>query len=213
MLNNEVGDTLMNSEHALTPEQLDLLRELGNIGAGNATTALSAMLGDRKLEMVVPSVVVLSLPETMELLGGPEAPVAGIYISVSGDISGHMALLLPQTSALELVHQLMGVSGGQLDEMGRSVLQEVGNIVVGSYLNALSDMTGFKLMPSVPALAIDMAGAIWGAILAGAQITEDLITVIKTDFISEGRQVEGHILLLPGKDEFRKFFQILLGNG
>ncbi|NLJ24840.1 MAG: chemotaxis protein CheC [Firmicutes bacterium] len=202
----------MDDSQQLTPQQLDLLRELGNIGAGNATSALSMMLQDRKLEMVVPEVAILSLPETTTLIGGPEAIVAGIYIAVSGDVDGHMAFLIPEGSAKELVGSMLGEESAKFDEMGCSVLEEVGNIVITSYLNAISEMTGLMIMPSVPGLAIDMAGAIWSSILAGAEILDDFITVIKTDFASEGKQIAGHIMLIPGKAGFGKFFKILLGT-
>ncbi|NMB12626.1 MAG: chemotaxis protein CheC [Firmicutes bacterium] len=202
----------MHSSQQLTPLQLDLLRELGNIGAGNAASALSMMLQDRKLEMVVPEVAVLSLPETTTLIGGPEALVAGIYIAVSGDVDGHVAFLMPVESAQELVHCLLGPGTMEFDEMERSVLEEVGNIVVTSYLNALAEMTNLMIIPSVPGLAIDMAGAIWSSILAGAQIFDDYVTVIKTEFASEGKQITGHIMLIPGETGFGKFFKILLGT-
>ena len=198
------------SKEKLTPMQLDLLRELGNIGAGNATSALSIMLQDRKLEMVVPEVAILSLPETTTLIGGPEALVAGIYILVSGDVDGHVAFMMPIHSAQELVQSILGVESVEFDEMGCSVLEDVGNILITSFLNALSEMTNLVLMPSVPGLAIDMAGAIWSSILAGAEIFDDYITVLKTDFASEGKQIEGHILLIPGKIGFDRIFKILL---
>lgn len=202
----------MKSRDELTPVQMDLLKELGNIGAGNATTALSTMLGDQRLDMVVPEVVVCTLPETVELVGGPEMVVVGIYISMSGDVDGHIVFLLPKESALKLVGVLIGMRLEDIDEMGLSVLQEVGNIVIASYLNALSDMTGLKLVPSVPALAIDMAGAVWGAILAGAQITEDFVTVIKAAFHVEKTSLDGLIIMIPEADYFDKIFSILLGT-
>ncbi|NMB46749.1 MAG: chemotaxis protein CheC [Firmicutes bacterium] len=203
----------MDDSQQLTPLQLDLLRELGNIGAGNATSSLSMMLQDRKLEMVVPEVAVLSLPETTTLIGGPEALVAGIYIAVSGDMDGHMAFLMPVESAKELVQAILGQQEPiEFGEMECSVLEEVGNIVITSYLNALSAMTGLVIMPSVPGLAIDMAAAIWSSILAGAAIIDDYITVIKTDFASEGKRIAGHIMLIPGEAGFEQFFKILLGT-
>ncbi|NLJ85126.1 MAG: chemotaxis protein CheC [Firmicutes bacterium] len=195
-----------------TPMELDLLRELGNIGAGNATSALSSMLNDRKLEMVVPEVACLTLPETTDLIGGSEAPVAGIYIAVSGDVDGHMAFLMPIESAHQLVDSILGQETSEFDDMGCSVLEEVGNIVITSYLNALAEMTGLMIIPSVPGLAIDMAGAIWSSILAGAAILDEYITVIKTAFSSEGKQIAGHIMLIPGEDGFERFFKILLGT-
>lgn len=202
----------MKRRDELTPVQMDLLKELGNIGAGNATSALSTMLGDQRLDMVVPEVVVCTLPETVELVGGPEMVVVGIYISLSGDVDGHIVFLLPKESALKLVGVLIGMRVEDIDEMGLSVLQEVGNIVIASYLNALSDMTGLKLVPSVPALAIDMAGAVWGAILAGARITEDFVTVIKAAFHVEETSLDGLIIMIPEADYFDKIFSILLGT-
>lgn len=201
----------LRSKNELSPIQKDLLRELGNVGAGNATSALSIMLGDTRLNMVVPEVVVCSLPETLELVGGPESVVVGIYISMSGDANGHLVFLIPQEKAVKLVSMLLGTDVNQLDEMGMSALQEVGNIVVTSYLNALSDMTGLKLLPSVPALAVDMAGAVWGAILAGARITEDFLAVIKAEFLTNDASLDALIIMIPGADYFHKIFSILLG--
>ena len=121
-----------------------------------------------------------------------------------------MAFMMPIDSAQELVQSILGVESVVFDEMGQSVLEEVGNIVVTSYLNALAEMTSLVLIPSVPGLAIDMAGAIWSSILAGAEILDDYITVLKTDFSSERKQIEGHILLIPGTTGFDRFFKILL---
>ena len=118
--------------------------------------------------------------------------------------------MMPIESAAELVQSILGVETVEFDEMARSVLEEVGNIVVTSYLNALAEMTNLVLLPSVPGLAIDMAGAIWSSILAGAEIYDEYLTVLKTDFSSEGKQIEGHIILVPGKAGFDQFFKILL---
>jgi chemotaxis protein CheC len=123
-----------------------------------------------------------------------------------------MAFLMPIGSAQELVEAILGQELTEFDDMSCSVLEEVGNIVITAYLNALSGMTDLMIMPSVPGLAIDMAGAIWSSILVGAEIMDDHITVIKTDFSSEGRQIAGHILLIPGEGGFDKFFKILLGT-
>lgn len=206
-----MGGLSLQSKDNFSPLQLDLLKELGNIGAGNATSALSTMLGDTRLNMVVPEAVVCSLPETLELVGGPESVVVGIYISMSGDADGHVVFLIPKEKAITLVSMLLGNEVNELDEMGISALQEVGNIVVTSYLNALSEMTGLTLMPSVPALAVDMAGAVWGAILAGARITEDFLVVIKAEFLTSDESLDALIIMIPGADYLHKIFSILLG--
>lgn len=186
----------------MSTARLDFLKELGNIGAGHATAALSKMLGDKRFELVVPEAAMLSFGDAWEYIGGPEQVVAGIYIQVTGDAQGHMAFMLPLDSALHLVGLLVGDSLTELDEMGLSALEEVGNIMVASYLNALSDLTDMRLMPSVPAATVDMAGAVWQSILAGAAVS-DTITLIKTEFMTDSVAIGGHILFLPNEQDFQ----------
>ena len=186
----------------MSTARLDFLKELGNIGAGHATAALSRMLGNERFELVVPEAAMLSFGDAWDYIGGPEQVVAGIYIQVMGDAHGHMAFILPVDSALRLVEILVGGETAELDEMGLSALEEVGNIMVASYLNALSDLTGMRLMPSVPAAAVDMAGAVWQTILAGAAVS-DTLTLIKTEFMTDSVAIAGHILFLPDEKGFQ----------
>ena len=189
--------------------KLDFLQELGNIGAGHATTALSKMLDGRRLQLVIPEADLIPFEQAAQLMQGEEeAPVAGIYIQVSGDASGHMAFILPLESAMTLVKLLTFDDSGVLNEMALSALQEVGNIMITSYLNAMSSMTGLVMAPSVPGVAIDMAGAVWESILAGALIA-DHVTVIKTDFFTDEESLGGHIIFLPDEEDFEKIAVIL----
>ncbi|MGI6038101.1 MAG: chemotaxis protein CheC [Limnochordia bacterium] len=176
--------------------RLDLLKELGNIGAGHATTALSRLLGDKRLQLIVPEAMVLDFQETMELWGGPEQVVAAVYVVVSGNISGHMALILPLACAQSLLTYLLGTPRSELDEMDLSALQEMGNIVVTSYLNALADLTEMSLYPSVPAVAIDMVAAVWSSILAETDFA-DYVTLIRTTFETDDDRIEGTIAFIP----------------
>jgi chemotaxis protein CheC len=187
----------------LKEARLDFLRELANIGTGHATTALSQMLNGRLFQLVVPDAQMLPFTEAAEYMGGAEQVVVGIFIVISGDVKGHMAFLQPLESALVLLRLLTGIEQPELDELGRSALQELGNIMVTSYLNALSTMTNLLMVPSVPGLAIDMAGAVWESVLAGAQVTDE-VTVIRTRFSADGEDIEGHILFLPDNEDFEK---------
>ena len=192
--------------------RLDFLRELANIGTGHATTALSQMLNGRLFQLVVPDAQMLPFTEAAEYMGGAEQVVVGIFIVISGDVKGHMAFLQPLESALVLLRLLTGIEQPELDELGRSALQELGNIMVTSYLNALSTMTNLLMVPSVPGLAIDMAGAVWESVLAGAQVTDE-VTVIRTRFSADGEDIEGHILFLPDHEDFEKVARLFgLGN-
>ena len=138
-----MGDGINFSLEEMNEMYKDVLREIGNIGAGNATTALASLLG-QKVDMSVPQVKLLEFDEIGELVGGEETVLAGIYLGVEGDIGGNMMFLLSIPSAKYLVSKLMmGMEspGEDFSEMERSALQEVGNIITGSYLNALASLT------------------------------------------------------------------------
>ncbi|NLL43102.1 MAG: CheY-P-specific phosphatase CheC [Firmicutes bacterium] len=188
--------------------KLDFLKELANIGTGHATTALSQMLGGRLFQLVVPDAQMLPFSEAAEYIGGLEQLVAGIFIVVSGDVGGHMAFLIPFDSAMVLVKLLTGDDSGEMNELALSALQELGNIMITSYLNALSKMTDFLMAPSVPGVAVDMAGAVWESVLAGAEVTNE-VTVIRTEFFADGESIEGNIIFLPDDDDFKKIARVL----
>lgn len=185
----------------LTSLQLDALREVGNVGAGNSATALSQIL-NRKIDMTVPEVSILPLGEVPDVVGGPDIMVAGVYLRVFGPAPSSILFLLPRESAFSLVDMLMGRDRGQthtLDSMDESALLEIGNILAGAYLNALSHFTKFTLLPSIPALAMDMAGAILSVILIQLGQMGDHALVIETEFTTDGDDggVKGHFFLIP----------------
>jgi len=179
--------------------QLDALREIGNIGAGNAATALSQLI-KQKIDMGVPEVSILPLGEVPEMVGGPDVMVAGVYLRVFGPAPGSILFLLPRESAYYLVDMLMGRGHGEtqlLNAMDESALMEIGNILAGAYLNALSHLTKLTLLPSIPALAIDMAGAILSVILCQLGQVGDHALVIETEFTTDNDGVKGHFFLIP----------------
>lgn len=183
----------------LSALQLDALKEIGNVGAGNAATALSQII-NRKIDMSVPQVAILPLGEVPEVVGGPDVMVAGVFLRVYGPAPGSILFLLPRDSAFYLVDTLMGrieKTTEHLDEMDESALLEIGNILAGAYLNALSYFTKFTLLPSIPALAMDMAGAILSVILIQLGQMGDHALVIETEFTTENDGVKGHFFLIP----------------
>ncbi|MDR3563780.1 MAG: chemotaxis protein CheC [Negativicutes bacterium] len=183
----------------LSPMQLDALKEIGNVGAGNAATALSQII-NRKIDMSVPQVSILPLGDVPDVVGGPEVMVAGVYLRVFGPAPGSILFLLPRDSAFYLVDTLMGrneKTTNTLDDMDESALLEIGNILAGAYLNALSYFTKFTLLPSIPALAMDMAGAILSIILIQLGQMGDHALVIETEFTTENEGVKGHFFLIP----------------
>jgi chemotaxis protein CheC len=194
---------------------LDILREIGNIGAGHAATALSTML-NKAVDMKVPSVKIISFEEIMEMVGGSENIVASVFLRIVGDAPGCMFFMLPIEQAEKLLGDLLGgetvqLTEGQYPEMPLSALQEVGNILSGSYLTSFSDFTGLSLQPSVPATSIDMAGAILSFGLFEISTVSDFAIVIDTAFsdMKELDEVKGHFFLLPDPESFAKIFNAL----
>ncbi|WP_440895329.1 chemotaxis protein CheC [Amphibacillus sp. Q70] len=201
---------------SLTEGQLDVLKEVGNIGSGNAATSLSMLLG-HKIDMKIPAVRVVDYNEMMDLVGGPETLIAAVFLRIEGDTPGNMFFVLSPEEASNFVKQMTGqanfsVSEPPHDEMALSALQEAGNILAGSYLSALSDFIELSLQPSVPILTIDMAGAILAEGLMELSQVSDYAIIIETiiDNHSENKQqIKGHFFLLPDPDSFSKIFNKL----
>jgi len=142
--------------------QLDALKEVANIGAGHAATALS-QLTDRRIMINVPEISITRLEDIPASYGDPEAVVAAVLMHVLGDLTGRTLLLLPEDNAHLLCDLLLRRPPGTSDTIGQleeSSLKEAGNILAGAYLNALSDFMGMMLLPSVPSLVVDLAGAV-----------------------------------------------------
>lgn len=188
----------------------DVLKEIGNIGAGNATTALAQLL-DTKVDMHVPKVSLLEFSEVGSTMGGEEQIMAGIYQYVEGDISGSIMFLLEEQSAKILVSKLMGTeinSENGFDEMGISALKEIGNIITGSYLSSLSTLTNLKIISSVPDICIDMAGAILSVPAIEFGALGDKMLLIQTAFTDDVK-LEGYFILVPTLESYDKILSSL----
>lgn len=190
---------------------LDVLREIGNIGAGNATTALAQML-QRKVDMKVPTAALFEFRDLGEVIGGEETIMAGVYMIVEGDIQGSMMFLLEKESARHLVNQMLGgyaeSNSEEFGEMEMSVLKEMGNIMTGAYLNSLSDLTGLKIYPSAPDLTIDMAGAILSVPAIEFGVLGDRILMIQTRF-TDDQVIDGFFILVPDLASYKKIMESL----
>lgn len=193
----------------VTAEYYDVLKELGNIGAGNATTALAQML-QCKVDMHVPQVRLLNFSEVGEVMGGEEQIVAGIYLAVEGDITGSMMFILEQNAGKALVSKLMGtpMADGEFNEIEISAIKEIGNIITGAYLNSLSQLTNLKMLPSVPDLNIDMLNAILSVPAIEFGIMGDQILLIQTRF-TDDVDLNGYFILLPDLESYSKILTAL----
>ena len=189
---------------------MDVLREIGNIGAGNATTAIAQMLGSR-LNMEVPNVKLMEASQLGGAICDEEETVVGIFLEVMGDISGSMMFLMRTDSAHIIVNKLMmrDVTYNEpFDEMDLSALKEIGNIIAASYLSALSSLTNMRIQPSVPYISVDMAAAILSvpAIMFG-QFGDNAL-FIETEFGDE-KEMQGYFILMPEQDSYEKILKAL----
>lgn len=179
--------------------QLDALKEIGNIGAGNAATALATMTNAR-IDMSVPRVGILPFNEVPDIVGGPETPVVGVYFQVTGSANCNILFILSIEKAVLLAELLMGVPeshGQSLGDMELSAVAEARNIISGTYLNALAMFAQMTLIPSVPAVGIDMAGALLDGVLAQYGEVGDYVLVLENMFKKAEFDVIGHLFMLP----------------
>ena len=184
--------------------QFDVLKEIGNIGAGNATTALAKMM-NMKIDMNVPRVDLPYFTNLPDIFGSPEEVLAGILVQLDGDIKGMMMFLVKEKSAHNLVNSLMGgmiqSSGDGFSDMELSALGEIGNIIIGAYLSAMSNLTSLKISSSVPYISIDMAGALLSVPAIEFGKLGDKVLLIETQF-GELDFVNGYFLMVPELESY-----------
>ncbi|RPF55973.1 chemotaxis protein CheC [Aquisalibacillus elongatus] len=204
----------MAEQFQFNQKHLDLLKEIGNIGAGNATTSLSNLL-DTSIQMDVPVVNIVSFDDMMELTGGPEDVKAATLVEFEGDFSGSVFFLIQPQNADYLLQLLTHDEQQSLlneeNQIARSAFLELGNILTGSYLRALSDFLNLNLQSLVPNAAIDMTGAIMTQGLIETSKVSDQVILIETILSSDELEedIKGHFFLLPNPDAFHTIFDQL----
>ena len=195
----------------VTENYYDVLKELGNIGAGNATTAIASMLSIR-VNMNVPKVELLEVSKLGASICPEDEIIVGIFLEIQMDIEGSMMFLMRLDSAQYLVNKLMMRDAsyqGEFDEMDLSALKEIGNIIAGSYLSALSTMTNLVISPSIPYLAVDMAASVLSVPAIEFGQYGDYALLIQTEFGDEV-MINGYFILMPEQQSYDK---ILKGLG
>lgn len=191
--------------------EFDLLREIGNIGAGNATTALATML-NVKIDMQVPKVALLDLKELPDILGGAENIIVGILLTLSGNVEGMMMFVMERSAAHSMVNLLMqqvAPCEEEFSEIEKSALQELGNIITGAYLASMSNMMGMSITSSVPYISIDMAGAILSVPAIEFGKMGDRALLIQTEFGEKETPVNGYFILIPTIESYHKILTTL----
>lgn len=191
-------------------QYFDVLKEIGNIGAGNATTAIANMLNLR-IDMSVPKVEFLPVEKLGTAIGAEDDIIVGIMLGVEMDIDGSMMFLMDMPSAHHVVNRLMmrpDDYNEAFDEMDLSAIKEIGNIIAGSYLSALSGLTGLTISPTVPFVAVDMAAAILSVPAVQFGVFGDKALMIETQF-SDELGINGYFILMPEEDSYSKILSSL----
>ena len=188
---------------------LDVFKEIGNIGAGNAATALAGLL-NRKITMSVPEASEVTFNDIVNVLDGPETLVAGMLISFTGDLNGYILLLLDMKDAMAILSQTLGEPlrdstepGFKLSETERDTILEISNILVGSFLSAISSYTGLNTIPTVPQIAVDMLGAIISIATIEYGRIGDTVLFLKTRLNDLSGDISGHFFLIPDYNSYK----------
>ena len=203
----------MNQFEHLNDIHIDVLREIGNIGSGNAASALSTML-DRKVDIAVPKVKVLNYTEVSESLGGPEELMAGLLLTMKEDVTGMIMFLLHKDFAHTVINTLTGMeleTIAELDEFSSSAIKEVGNIMAASYVNAIAGLTGLTIDISPPDVCVDMVGAILSVpAIYFANISDKIIFIQdEIDKRENNPRSSSHILMIPETDSLKTIMERL----
>jgi chemotaxis protein CheC len=206
---------MSNQEENIDGIKKDVLKEIANIGAGHAATALAALL-DRPIVQSVPNVMLVPLAEMPSMLGGAEKVVVAGMLDVIGDVSGFLLMVLDLEQADRIINMVVGKPPKKtksnlrrFSAMDKSVLSETINILGGSYLTAIAEMTNLKVAPSIPYLCVDMVGAILSVAITEAGKTGDFAVFFKSELYNEKERIIGDLFLIPEKGSCDKIMESL----
>ncbi|MFY9440545.1 MAG: chemotaxis protein CheC [Tepidanaerobacteraceae bacterium] len=194
-----------------TDLEIDALKEIGNIGAGNAATALSMMLS-KKITIKVPQVKIIPFDEVSDSVGGPEKLVVGIFLRISGDIDGNILIVISEKDAYTLAKTLLNYNrdiNRDFSDLEESALNELGNIIGSSYVTALSELTNLSLRISVPSMAFDMAGAIISFPLSLYGFLGDTAFLIETEFVEGLAGIKLNYFMIPDDKSLKRLLKAI----
>lgn len=195
----------MENYEELNDIQIDVLREIGNIGAGNAATALATML-DEKVEISVPRVRITDFDTAVNALGGAETLTVGVLVNFMGEATGLIMFLLKMEDARNVLRILVGGAPdekeeeGELSDLKLSAIKEIGNILGSSYINSIATLTGLRIEISVPYVAIDMAGALMSVPVIEFGSVGDKVMFIEESFLSEHDRLSSNVIMFAEVD-------------
>ena len=179
--------------------ELDVMKEISSIGTSQAATALSKLL-QKEIRISIPSVSILGYEETVERLGSIEELVAATLVRMKRDVNGLMLFIFKMDLANAVLEKLIGKtyeSFEEMDEMDYSAMEEVGNIIICSYVNAFAQLAGVEIDLSVPSSTVNMLGGIITVPMAEYGYDTDKLMYINAEFIMDGRVLSDGLLMIP----------------
>jgi len=195
----------------LDKEKKDILKEIANIGAGNAATAFSTMV-DQETKITVPRIELMPIEELPEITGSQEDYIACTLINFDGELSGKILLVLEMGSVEKILHLLFGEGELPETEIQNSALRELGNILSGAYLKAINIFSDLNLSQGLPAVAYDMAGAVLSSSVIDYSQSGDKIILLETEFIISEKKLELYYFFIPEEKSIDILFQHLMGD-
>lgn len=204
----------MNSYDDMNYMEMDVIKEVGSIGTGNAASALSSLLGTQ-VRMVLPQVTVLDFNGALSAIGNPESIVAAVMVNMSDGIDGIMLFILKPDLTGDIIERLLHrefTDYSQLSQMDISALNEVGNIMISSYVNALSTLAGVDVSLSVPEIAVNMLGGILSVPMAEFGYQTDKLMMIRGKFVIDDKELDSDLLMLPDIASLNYLMKKLVNN-
>jgi chemotaxis protein CheC len=195
----------------LSEMQVDAIKEIGNVGIGNASTVLSKLV-NKKVKLSFHETKFVPLEQFGNFIGGSDTVVASLAVNVLGDLSGRSFLIFPKESALMLADVMLGRESdtSDFDDMAKSALNELGNIFVGAYLSSMANMLGIVVLPAVPEFIEDMAQAIVDSVLIDIGLYANDVLCIKTNIAVEEHDITGgEFILILTPDSLTKCLEVL----
>lgn len=195
----------------LTNEELDVLREIGNIGAGNATTSLSLLL-DSNLRMEIPVVKILDFDDIADMIGGPDVVVTAVLTHFTGNIQGMTLFVLEKKDARNLAGTMLGKTYDEdyeFDNMDKSALKEVGNIIMSSYLSSIETLTNLTLNVEPPMICVDMAGSVLSLPIIELGQIGDKALIIDSKILDNDEPINGFLLMVTDEESFENIIRAL----
>jgi len=187
------------SYEEMNKDEIDVFREIGSIGTGNAATALSSTLSAR-VSMSLPEVNIMDYTAVSTFLGGPEKIIAAVLVHITGDIEGIMLYLL-DLNFINFVLERLNLeridSYEDLNDLDKSAISEVSNIIISSYASAVSQLAGISTRLSVPAMAINMLGGIMSVPMSEYGYITDKMMMIGGNFIYENKEMTSNLIMMP----------------